>query len=98
MEFQDGYKVVSFVNDARYEGLTMFRRPDIPEKYQPCEALLRKHFRMAVLLNMKGRVGYPVWDEDIPEGCDEVAEILDSEQGKLRLETVIAGKLNQNVT
>lgn len=71
--------------------LAMFRRPDIPDKYQPCEALLRRHFRMAVLPNMKGRVGYPLWGENIPEGCDELAEILDLEQGKLRFETVIAG-------
>ena len=92
---KDDYKVFSFLNNPQYEGLTMFRRPDISDKYQPCGALLKQHFRMAVLLNMKGRVGYPVWDEDIPEGCDHVAEISESDQGKLRFETVLAGKLNQ---
>lgn len=49
---------------------------------------------MAVLYNMKGRAGDPKWDEDIPEGCDQIAEIANSEQGKLRFETVLAGKLN----
>jgi hypothetical protein len=72
----------------------MFQPPDIPEKYRPSRALLKYHFRMAVLLNMKGRAGYPEWDEDIPEGYDQMAEITNSEQGKLRFETVLAGKLN----
>lgn len=92
---KDDHKVVSFANEPQYEGLTMFHRPDIPDKYQPCNALLRHHFRMAVLLSMKGRIGYPVWDEDIQEGCDQMAEISESDQGKLRFETVLAGKLNQ---
>ncbi len=72
----------------------MFQHPDIPEKYRPSRALLKYHFRMAVLLNMKGRAGYPKWDEDIPEGYDQMAEITNSEQGKLRFEIVLAGKLN----
>ena len=49
---------------------------------------------MAVLLNMRARVGYPEWDEDIPKRYDQVAEISLSQQGQLRLETVLAGKLN----
>lgn len=49
---------------------------------------------MAVLLNMKGRAGYPDWDEDITPGMDPIAEISNSEQGKIRFETVLAGKLN----
>ncbi|KAI9428580.1 hypothetical protein H4582DRAFT_1937449 [Lactarius indigo] len=74
--------------------MTMYRNPDVDEKYQPCLALLKHHFRMAVLLNMKARVGYPEWDGDIPEGYDQMAEIALSQQGQLRLETVLAGKLN----
>ena len=50
---------------------------------------------MTVLYNMKGRVDLPQWDEDIyDQGYDVMAEIADSEQGKLRFETVMAGKLN----
>ena len=49
---------------------------------------------MAVLLNMKARVGYPEWDEDMSEGYDQMAEMSLSEQGQLRVETVLAGKLN----
>jgi hypothetical protein len=72
----------------------MFRNPDAPAKYQPNRAILKHHFQIAVLLNMKARAGYPNWDEDIPEGYDQVAEITNSEQGKCRFETVLAGKLN----
>jgi hypothetical protein len=72
----------------------MFRNSDAPAPHQPSRALLKHHFRMAVLCNMKGRTGYPEWDEDIPVGCDQIAEITNSEQGKLRFETVLAGKLN----
>lgn len=57
---KDGYKVVCFSKEPQYEGLTMSRRADIPDKYQPSYALLKHHFRMAVLLNMKGGVGYPM--------------------------------------
>ena len=49
---------------------------------------------MAVLLNMKGRAGFPEWDEDMPAGCDQLAEVGKSDQGKLRFETILAGKLN----
>lgn len=91
----DGYRVVCFVEKPQYKGLTLSRRPDILKKYQPSYALLKHHYRTAVLLNLKGRVGYPVWDEDIPEKCDQMAEISESDQGKLRLETILAGKLNQ---
>ncbi|KAH9036351.1 hypothetical protein EDB85DRAFT_781078 [Lactarius pseudohatsudake] len=88
------YKVVCFCDQPRFDGMTMYRNLDVDEKYQPCPALLKHHFRMAVLLNMKARVGYPEWDEDIPEGYDQMAEITLSQQGQLRLETVLAGKLN----
>jgi hypothetical protein len=72
----------------------MFRNSDTPAKYQPSRTFLKHHFRMAVLLNMKARTGYPEWDEDIPEGYNQIAEITNSEQGKLRFETVLAEKLN----
>ncbi|KFX95140.1 hypothetical protein V490_04004 [Pseudogymnoascus sp. VKM F-3557] len=90
----NGYRVVSFQNNPQYQGLTLIRRPNVPAKYQPCRALLKHHFRMAVLLNMKGMAGYPDWDEDISEGCDQVAEISESDQGKLRFETILAERLN----
>lgn len=75
----------------------MFRAANVPAKYQPCRALLKHHFCMAVLLNMKGGAGYPQWDEDIPKGSDEVAEISESDQGKLRFETVLAERLNRSL-
>ena len=91
---QNDYKVTCFSHQPRFDGMKMYRNPNVDEKYQPCRALLRHHFRMAVLLNMKARAGYPEWDEDIPEGYDQLDEITLSEQGQLRLETILAGKLN----
>jgi hypothetical protein len=91
---QNDYKTYCFVNLPELDGKTIFRNPDAPVKYQPSRALLKHHFRMAVLLNMKARAGYPEWDEDIPEGYDQMTEITNSEQGKLRFETVLAGRLN----
>ncbi len=91
---QNDYKTYCFFNLPELDGKIMFRNPDAPAKYQSSRALLKHHFRMAVLLNMKARAGYPEWDEDIPEGYDQMAEITNSEQGKLRFETVLAGKLN----
>ncbi|KAI9464035.1 hypothetical protein BJY52DRAFT_882739 [Lactarius psammicola] len=88
------YKVVCFCDQPRFDGMAMYRNPNVDEKYQPSRALLKHHFRMAVLVNMKARAGYPEWDEDIPEGYDQMAEIAHSQQGQLRLETVLAGKLN----
>jgi hypothetical protein len=91
---QNNYKTVCFVKEPELDRVIMSRNPDVPAKHQPCRALLKYHFRMAVLLNMKARAGYPEWDEDIPEGSNQIAEITNSEQGKLRFETVLAGKLN----
>jgi len=91
---QNDYKTYCFIDEPGLDGITMFQNPDVPTIYQPNRALLKHHFRMTVLLNMKARVGYPEWDEDIPEGYDQMAEITNSEQGKLRFETVLAGKLN----
>jgi hypothetical protein len=94
---QNDYKIYCFVDLPEFDGITMFQNSDVPPKYQSSRALLKHHFRMAVLLNMKGRAGYPEWDEDIPEGYDQIAEITNSEQGKLRFETVLAGKLNSSI-
>jgi hypothetical protein len=91
---QNNYKTVCFIDEPELDGAIMFRNSDASAKYQPSRTLLKHHFRMAVLCNMKGRAGYPEWDEDMPEGYDQMAEITNSEQGKLRFETVLAGKLN----
>jgi hypothetical protein len=72
----------------------MYRNPDVPARYQPSRALLKHHFRISVLCNMKTRAGYPKWDEDILDGCDQMLEIANSEQGQLRLELMLAGRLN----
>jgi hypothetical protein len=72
----------------------MYRNPDVADKYQPSRALLKAHFRMAVLHNMKARAGYPNWDQDIPRGQDEIAEMAQSEDGRLWFETALAGRLN----
>jgi hypothetical protein len=46
------------------------------------------------LVEHEGRAGYPEWDEDMPSGCDQIAEVSKSEQGQLRFETVLAEQLN----
>lgn len=90
-----GYRTYCFSNLPSIDNRIMFRDINIPDKHQPCRALLKHHFRMTVLLNMKGRAGYPEWDEDIYGGeFDTIAEIANSEEGKLRFETVLAGRLN----
>jgi hypothetical protein len=91
---QNDYKTYCFVDEPQLDGVIMFRNSDTSAKHQPSRALLKHHFRMAVLCNIKNRIGYPEWDEDIPEEYDQTAEITNSEQGKLRFETVLAGKLN----
>jgi hypothetical protein len=65
-----------------------------PQHYQPLRGLLKYHFRMAVLCNMKARGPEYDWDEDIPPGMDPVAEISNSKEGKLRFELVMAERLN----
>ena len=72
----------------------MFQNLNAPEEYQPCRALLKYHFRMAVMANMKGRAGYLDWDQDIPKGYDQIAEFSHSEDGKLRFEIELATRLN----
>ncbi|KFY37365.1 hypothetical protein V495_07224 [Pseudogymnoascus sp. VKM F-4514 (FW-929)] len=91
------YKTYCFLNDPTLDNLIMFRATNTVDKYQPCRALLKHLFKMCVLLNMKGRTGYPVWDEDIPPGCDDMTEVSRSKEGKLRLETILAGKLNSSL-
>jgi len=88
------FKTRCFIDLPRLDEITIFQNLDFSSKYQPSRALLKHHFRMAVLLNMKGRTGYSEWDEYITPGFDPIAEISNSEQGKVRFETVIAGKLN----
>jgi hypothetical protein len=83
-----------FIDEPELDNLIMFRDPNTATQYQPCGDLLKHHFRISVLLNMKGREGYPKWDEDIPSGCDEMAEAASSEEGKLRLEAILGIKLN----
>ena len=88
-----------FCATQRFDGMKMHRNPNVDEQYQPSQALLKLNFRTAVLLNMKVRVGYPEWDEDIriPEGYDQMAEMSLSKQGQLWVETVLTGRLNVHV-
>ena len=68
-------------------------RSNCPQYYQPLRSLLKYHFRMAVLCNMKARGPEYDWDEDIPPGMDPVAEISNSKEGKLRFELIMAERL-----
>ncbi|KAH0556344.1 hypothetical protein GP486_005732 [Trichoglossum hirsutum] len=93
----DNFKIISFVKDRfGFDGRYMIQS-NYPQHYQPLRSLLKYHFRMAVLCNMKARGPEYDWDEDIPPGMDPVAEISNSEQGKLRFELVMAERLNHLV-
>src|SRR2546423_11406604 len=95
MLWQNNYKVTCFVDDALgFDGRYANFSNDYPPQYQPLRRLLKNHFRMAVLCNMKGRGPEYDWDEDITPGIDPISEISDSEKGKLRLELAMAEKLN----
>ncbi|KAH0563095.1 hypothetical protein GP486_002337 [Trichoglossum hirsutum] len=93
----DNFKITSFVEDyLGFDGRYM-AHSNYPQRYQPLRSLLKYHFRMAVLCNMKGRGPEYSWDEDIPPGMDPVAEISNSEEGKLRFELIMAERLNSFV-
>ncbi|KAI9780784.1 MAG: hypothetical protein M1839_006572 [Geoglossum umbratile] len=90
----DGYKVTCFTPDTwGFDGRFMVQS-NYPQRYRPLRSLLKYHFRMAVLCNMKARGPEYDWDEDIPPGMDPVAEISNSKEGKLRFELVMAERLN----
>ncbi|KZF19131.1 hypothetical protein L228DRAFT_251222 [Xylona heveae TC161] len=96
MDPDNNYKITYFKRKTRMpgNGEPMYLNPDYPAKYQPSRALLKYHFRMAVLCNLKGRGAEYDWDEDITPGMDSVKEISGSEQGKLRFELEVASRLN----
>ncbi|KAI9785912.1 MAG: hypothetical protein M1839_008178 [Geoglossum umbratile] len=94
----DNFKITCFVEDyLGFDGRHMVFRGDSPERYQPLWGLLKYHFRMAVLCNMKARGPEYDWDEDITPGMDPVAEISNSKEGKLRFELIMAERLNSLV-
>lgn len=71
---------------------------DCAPELQPLRGLLKYHFRNSVLCNMKGRgPGYD-WDDSITPGRDDVAEISNAEEGKLRFELEMAQRLNHLVS
>jgi hypothetical protein len=76
-----------------YDGRYMIL-PNCAQQYQPLRALLKYHFRQAVLCNMKARGPEYDWDEDLIPGTDHIAEISQSKEGKLRFELIMAERLN----
>jgi hypothetical protein len=64
------------------------------QQHQPLRALLKHHFCQAVLCNMKARGPEYDWDEDFTPGIDPIAEISQSQEGKLRFELIMAERLN----
>ncbi|KAI9784105.1 MAG: hypothetical protein M1839_002609 [Geoglossum umbratile] len=94
---RDNYKVICFVPDPfGFDGNYMFQS-NYPQHYQPLRSLLKYHFRMAVLCNMKATGPEYDWDENIPPGMDPVVEVSNSEKGKLRFEPIMAERLNSLV-
>lgn len=99
MLMQNDYKITQFgPGDAWGVDGRRLILPDCAPEFQPLRGLLKYHFRNSVLCNMKGRgPGYD-WDDDITSGCDDVAEISNSEEGQLRFELEMAQRLNYLVS
>ncbi|KAI9763807.1 MAG: hypothetical protein M1840_009061, partial [Geoglossum simile] len=93
----DNYKITCFVPDILGCDGQYMVQSNYPQHYRPLRSLLKYHFCMAVLCNMKARGPEYDWDEDITPGMDPVAEISNSEKGKLRFELIMAERLNSLV-
>lgn len=93
---QDGYKITYFGPDPF--GLDdkildpVCRNPQDPHRVS--DALLRWHFRQAVLANMQG-AGEPIFEHDFPPGTDMLAELRNEPEpyGKQRFEMELFSRL-----
>ncbi|KAI5309617.1 hypothetical protein KEM55_002819 [Ascosphaera atra] len=88
--FQDNYKVTVFCTDIfKIDGLTLqevCRKNSDPNRVS--DAILRWHFRQAVLANMRG-VGEPTFETDFPPGSDKMSSLRHGPYGKERLEKAL---------
>ncbi|KAI5310562.1 hypothetical protein KEM55_005318 [Ascosphaera atra] len=85
----DNYKVTVFCTDFKIDGLTLqevCRKNNDPNRVS--DAILRWHFRQAVLANMRG-VGEPTFETDFPPGSDKMSSLRHGPYGKERLEKAL---------
>lgn len=93
---QDGYKIIYFCPDPfGLDGRILdpvCRNPQDPNRVS--DALLRWHFRQAVLANMRG-AGEPIFEHDFPPGTDMLAELRSEPEpyGKQRFEMEMSSRL-----
>ncbi|KAK2739636.1 hypothetical protein FQN55_009372 [Onygenales sp. PD_40] len=90
----DGYRITVFNRDVDgVDGRALelpCRDPNEPNRVS--DDLLRWHFHMAVLANMRGPASEPFWETDFPEG-DMMGEILEGPHASERMELELIERL-----
>lgn len=86
--------IFSFIPDGRNldGGVLDFRCRDPQNPDRVSDDLLRWHFRMAILANMKGASVEPSWEMDFPEG-DMMGEIMEMPNAAERMEEELFHRL-----
>lgn len=88
----DGYKIVCFQRNNKHIAGTFLDARFVNDPHRPLDALLRWHFRQAVLTNMKG-AGEPHFDTDFPPGSDIMGDILSGPKAAERMEFELFDRL-----
>ena len=72
---------------------TFLDRRLLDDERRPAPELLRWHFRQAVLANMRGAVGEPIFEHDFPPGSDIMKDIREGPKAAERMECELFGRL-----
>jgi hypothetical protein len=91
---QDNYHITVFQQDVdNVDGRTLeFPCRDANNPNHVSDDLLRWHFRMSVLANMRGAAPEKAWEMDFPEG-DMMGEILEGPHAAERMELELIDRL-----
>ena len=90
---QDHYIIFAFTPDMRnLDGRVLDSRCRDLNPDRVSDDLLRWHFHMAVLANMKGAAIEPSWEMDFPEG-DRMGEIMEMPDAAERMEVELFHRL-----
>ncbi|RFU25229.1 hypothetical protein B7463_g11120, partial [Scytalidium lignicola] len=90
----DGYKIVCFGFDTRGYGNRRIQRSAIEcanPNHRVSPDVLRWHFKMCVLKNLRVHAGTPQWDHDL--GQDDMGEVLAQEDAGERMEAELFTRL-----
>jgi hypothetical protein len=91
---QDNYRIIAFRRDVHnVDGRTLeFECRDPQNPLRVSDDLLRWHFRIAALANMRGAAIEPAWEMDFSDG-DMMGEILEGPDAAERMETELFHRL-----